>query len=339
MPPSDALYQQAQLRQELESGAYRLYMEAMVPSMQRPEVGQPLIPLEWTPEKVRADMALWTQAARTYYVSPDMMRLAVGAMSQLPDDATVERQSPMSPQGFLWLAESLKVIDLRGRVLAVNAILWSVFGGGCMVWLLADKYDPLNAAWAVGKGWVTAQAEIPRLTPWHGMILRFGDPLPLSIQLSGQRPIPPDVDVQVYQDGDSVTWHIADEGYSAEEMRPERRPAQEALFLTVVWRLMRQTIVDVRPEEPDKRSRRLAEKYLRNDRHVTVIELRRREYHGKGERTWVLDHRILVDGYWRRQWYGSGADRWQDWVYIHPHYRGPDGAPLVVTEKIRALVR
>ena len=117
------------------------------------------------------------------------------------------------------------------------------------------------------------------------------------------------------------------------------KPATEATFLTVVWRLMRQTVVEVRPEQPDKRARRMAEKHLRGDRHITVIALRKREYHGKGERTWVLDHRILVDGYWRWQWYGSGDERWGDYIYIHPHVRGPDGAPLVVTDKVRALLR
>jgi hypothetical protein len=286
------------------------------------------------------DLRLWTEAARTYYVGPDMMRLAVGAMEQLPEDAVVRKESPMSPQGFLWLPSPLRIIDLRGKLLAVNAVLWSVFGGGVVVWLMADKYDPLNAAWAEGKGWdKQASAVLPRLTPWHMVTIRFGEPLPRTLQMRGQRPIPPEVEVTVTQDGDSVTWMIADDGMTADDLHPEYRPATEALFLTVVWRLMRQTIVELRPERPDKRSRRLAEKHLRGDRHVTVIELRSREYHGHGERTWVLDHRILVDGYYRRQWYGSGDERWWDYIYIHPHLRGPDDTPLVVTDKIRALVR
>lgn len=342
MPASDALYQQAQLRQELDSGTYRAFMEEVVPSMQRPDVGGAIIPATWSVDKVMDDLRLWTRAARTYYVSPEMMRLTVGAMEQMPDDATVQRQSPMSPQGFLWMPSPLRIIDLRGRLLAVNAALWSVFGDGVVVWLFADKYDPINAAWAVGKGWgddPDMVARLPRLTPWHAMTIRFGEPLPQALQLSGQRPIPPEVDVQVRQEGDTVAWYVADDGYTAAEMQPTFRPATEAVFLTALWRLMRQTVVHVQPEQPDKRSRRLADKYLRNDRTLTVIALRKHEYHGKGERTWVLDHRILVDGYWRTQWYGSGDQRWSDIIYIHPHMRGPDGAPLKVTDKVRALVR
>lgn len=339
MPASDALYQQAQLRQELSSLTYSLFMEAMVPSMQNPEVGPALLPSWWTPDKVRADMRLWLDAAETYYVSPDMMRLAVGASESLPHDATVEKQSPLSPQGFLWLPEPLRVIDVRGRVLAVNAILWSVIGDGAMVWLFADKYDPINAAWGRVNGYGD-QADLPRLTPWHGFSLRWGEPLPMSLQLRGQKPIPPEVPVQVREDGDgNVAWLIGDDGMSAEDMEPEYRPATEAQFLTVVWRLMRQTIVDLRDEQVDKRTRRLAEKHLRGDRHVTVIALRHKESRREGDREWSLDHRILVRGFWRRQWYGSGDARWQDWVFIHPHIRGPEGTPLVITQKVNALIQ
>jgi hypothetical protein len=46
-----------------------------------------------------------------------------------------------------------------------------------------------------------------------------------------------------------------------------------------------------------------------------------------------------VRGYWRRQWYGSGAERWQDWIYVHPYIKGPDSAPLLVRERVNALLR
>lgn len=339
MPASDALYQQAQLRQELSSLTYTLFMEAMVPSMQQPDVGPALLPSWWTPDKVRADMRLWLDAAETYYVSPDMMRLAIGASESLPDDATVERQAPMSTQGFMWLASPLRIIDVRGRVLAVNALLWSVIADGVMVWLYADKYDPINAEWGRVNGYGSA-AELPRLTPWHGFSLRFGEPLPMSLQLRGQRPIPPEVRVEVIEHPNGeIAWAIGDGGMSAEDMVPEYRPATEAQFLTVVWRLMRQTIVDLHDEQVDKRTRRLAQKHLRGDRHVTVIALRHKESRREGDRTWSLDHRILVRGHWRHQWYGSGDDRWQDWVYIHPFVKGPEGAPLVITDKVNALLR
>lgn len=341
MPAPDALVRHAEFRQELDGGVYENFIREMVPSLLNPDVGAPIIPATWDHHRVLSDLRTWADAARTYYVAPDMMRLAIGAMEQLPDDAEVRKESPMSPQGFLWMPEPLRIMDVRGRLLAVNAILWSAFGDGVTVWLLADKYDPLNDAFQRAQGFDNDEMRtMPRLTPWHGMSIIFGKPLPTTLMLQGQKPIPPDVPVEVRQSptGD-IAWAIGDDGMVAEDMHPVAKPAHEAQFLTVLWRLMRQTVVSVREEEVGKRARRLAEKHLNPKRHVTVIELRKHEYHGKGDRTWSLDHRVLVQGHWRWQWYGSGEDRWGDYIYIHPYVKGPDGAPLVMTDTVIGLLR
>ena len=341
MPASDALAQRAMLAEELTSGPYERFLADMVPSMQNPDVGAPMVPRHWTWEHVRDDMLLALRASETYYITPDMMSLAVAGMETLPEDAVVRKESPMSSHGFMWMPAALRIVDVRGYVLAVNAVLWAEGPDGVLVWMFADKYDPLNDAFQRAKGYEVSKHGhlIPRLTPWGALYIKYGQPLPKSLKLKGQRPVPPDVPVQVVEKDGSVAWLIGDGGMSPEDMQPVRAPADEALFLTVVWRLMRQTIVDVREEEVDKRSRRLAQRHLNAERHVTVIALRHKESRRDGDRTWSLDHRFLVRGHWRHQWYGSGEHRWQDWVWIAPFIKGPEGAPLIVTDKVNALVR
>jgi hypothetical protein len=84
---------------------------------------------------------------------------------------------------------------------------------------------------------------------------------------------------------------------------------------------------------------------------VTVIDLRRRAQPPKfesvdAEKAWTLQSRFMVRGHWHSYWVGpkharhSGLGDGKELIhlYLHPYVKGPEDAPLVITEKV-ALVR
>ena len=345
MTASDVIAFKAIFRQELRG--YRPFWEGVTRAFKNPDVGEPLIKKSSTTDELLASLRNNVDAAENYYVSADMMKLATAASEVMPDDAEIKPQSIPTPQGFMVFATPFRMWDIRGSVVVVNAVMWSVYGGHVSLTMLTDKYDPLERqafslrAYAYDGSRPVSIDEFPRLSPLHLGRVEFNNPLPQSITLQGAKPIPPEVTVTVRQDEDgNVFWAADDDGFTAEDMKPVRKTDTFSKFITTVWRLMKQTLVATREEEAvDKRSRRLAHKHLADKRHVTIIALRRVEYHGKGDRQWVLDHRVLVRGYTRKQWYGSGEDQWFDYIYIQPYIKGPEGTPLVITDKINALVR
>jgi hypothetical protein len=136
-------------------------------------------------------------------------------------------------------------------------------------------------------------------------------------------------------------WHeplTVDEDEESEGLTEWWLRGWEALVTT--WTLMGQTITvterqrPLRPHEERKLRRR------GQDPTVTYVRLRQvrhvdhdpdsdtaREYH----------HRWLVSGHWRQQPYPSTGEVRPIW--IAPHIRGPEGAPLLKREKVYTLVR
>lgn len=87
---------------------------------------------------------------------------------------------------------------------------------------------------------------------------------------------------------------------------------------------------------------RAARKRLRRAGHepapVRVIELRRPKStggHGDGDREY--HHQWIVRGHWRQQWHPKRQVHRPVW--IAPHIKGPEGAPLIGGEKVYALKR
>lgn len=109
--------------------------------------------------------------------------------------------------------------------------------------------------------------------------------------------------------------------------------------ILTAWLLMQQSLADVSEVEPD----RAARKRLRREGHepaaVRVIELRRPKHSGsepaESSRNYV--HRWITRGHWRQQWYPSREVHRPVW--IAPHVKGPEGAPMIGGEKVYAWKR
>lgn len=75
---------------------------------------------------------------------------------------------------------------------------------------------------------------------------------------------------------------------------------------------------------------------------VTIIDLRRRYHPGDDqpadEQPGRYSHRWVVSGHWRRQPYGPGREL-RHRIWIADHLKGPDGAPLLVRERVNVWRR
>lgn len=63
---------------------------------------------------------------------------------QAHEHETIEYQDLPCPRGFLYLEKPIHMIDARGRVCSVKAVLWSEERGGVSVVQFSDAKDPLD---------------------------------------------------------------------------------------------------------------------------------------------------------------------------------------------------
>jgi hypothetical protein len=119
-------------------------------------------------------------------------------------------------------------------------------------------------------------------------------------------------------------------------------------WILSLCRLMWQEILSPDHYTPDRAHRRRCDRigWHREQGDVKVVKMRRvyQEHEREdGEGGWTLDHRVVVRGHWRRQYYRSlgevGDDAAYRMVWIAPHIRGPESAPLVLKHNVTAVVR
>ncbi|MFF7048226.1 hypothetical protein ACFY94_07685 [Streptomyces griseorubiginosus] len=104
------------------------------------------------------------------------------------------------------------------------------------------------------------------------------------------------------------------------------------------WLLMRQPLADVTEVDPDRAARKRLARSGHEPRKVRLIELRRPKGSSEsGEGARDYQHQWIVRGHWRQQWYPSLQVHRPVW--IAPHVKGPDGAPLIGGEKVNVLKR
>lgn len=96
-------------------------------------------------------------------------------------------------------------------------------------------------------------------------------------------------------------------------------------------------IIDVTEADLTRAQRRRAQRDGREPSPVRVVRIR----HPENRPTSATDtdrrysRRWAVRGHWRRQWYPSRNDHRPIW--INPHIKGPDGAPLSHQQTVHIL--
>lgn len=273
--------------------------------------------------------------SENFYVAPDMLELAVAAAETMPDEPLLMEDVP-TMAGFMYLPSPIRLMDIRGRLLSVNAVIWQVVGGKVVFHQLTDKNDPsdmisVQLREQYGDEWVQ---QLPRFSLADSCLARFGQELPRTIY--NATPIPPGADVHIgHEDGNLILATNV-----PMDLTPEVRRDPFTSTMLALWRLMQQPLTNVSVEYPDRHTRKQLARVRLRDQRVTVIELRRRESrdHGPAERDY--DHRWLVRGHWRRQPCKDAAGEWTHRViWISPYIKGPEGTPLIIRDRINALLR
>jgi hypothetical protein len=250
-------------------------------------------------------------SADLYFVSADMASLAIAAADSMPNFSLAPEDVP-SRGGFIYFELPLL---LPGNPDGVRT--WAASWGPLApvhnnvpgVWLswYSDKPATLGQASEVGGFMANAWANAPRLMPLSNAQVPFGD------------------DGSYGETRKGVPYNSARSGWLR--------------ILKATWVLMQQSLARIEDAVYDRPARRRLQKRGYEPPRVRVVTLRRasgspstvgdsdREYH----------HQWIVKGHWRQQWYPSrGVHRP---VWIAPHIKGPEGAPLIGGEKVYAWTR
>lgn len=102
--------------------------------------------------------------------------------------------------------------------------------------------------------------------------------------------------------------------------------------------LMQQPLARVGHETPDRAAKKRMRRAGQEPKEVRVIELRRPTSTSGGSGSFSeYHHQWIVRGHWRNHWHPKRQVHRPIW--IAPHIKGPEGAPLIGGEKVYALKR
>lgn len=260
-----------------------------------------------------------------FFVTSEMADLAIAAGATLPDFNLMPEDLP-SPSGMIFFEKEIAAVDYsewyeaEGRS-PIVAASWSPWDGG-------------NDRWVHGGIWITwysdreailqsgisrkiyTQRQIAEMRPGLGRLL---------IDNESQCPFSP------------VPLPISDDGSNEKSLRDATGIIRWLAVLKSAWLLMAQPIASVREAVYDRAARRRIEKRGKEPPRVRVITLRRPASSGSGESDREYHHQWIVRGHWRQQWYPSRGTHRPVW--IAPHIKGPEGAPLLGGEKVYAWAR
>lgn len=271
--------------------------------------------------------------ADLYWVSPDMTALAVSAAVTLPEVCWTTAYRPSQTGLLVWGGGICRTLDLsnmfdwstapaaaaaplgtRGRPtiqLPFDAVSWGQHPDGLEVTGWVRWAEVARALHDVGGDMSIDEREMPPLMPLAGWRVPLTDePYPVA-------------DLDVGEDyGRALCTALA-----------------------AAWALMQQPKLSERarldaPKDDVRRARRAGQP----DPAVTVVDLRRLHRPQIPDEdpldgpSRIYRHRWVVSGHWRNQAFGhQWGQRRQTWV---PSYvKGPDGAPLLETERVNVWRR
>lgn len=270
--------------------------------------------------------------AETYWVSRDMTQVMLHAAQGLDELDRFGHELWPTDAGFLLFEQPWHIQDVRGKQIGCKAVLWwrqSIqMDPGTSVAIWSDRDDPDDdvSRWLIEENHPDDINQVGRLQPseigWIADGMRVG-PARLATP-------------EHYPDAEPGPWPLVAESDNANR------------HLLALLMLLGQTIVaksrhNLMPANP-KRARRIP-----IPAQVTVIRLRRESgvEPRPGESTVEWHHRWVVRGHWRSQRCGPdyplaqeiAPGQFRARIYIAPFIKGPEGLPIVITDKVQALVR
>ncbi len=254
--------------------------------------------------------------AEMFFVGADMADLAIAAAESLPSFGIAAADIP-SEYGFIVFAKPIKTVGTP-----------------------EDEYDDLTHICAAA--WGPSPYPSPAGAVW---ISWYSDKLTNYAGIDPRRNMPEivkRVDVNsfgrlAYDNEENVPFgaEIMVGSLDGEVMeKPENAWAQ----LKTAWLLMQQPVTTTTDAQFDRAERRRLARQKLDDKPVRVINLRRRAHaSASGESDREYHHQWIVRGHWRQQWYATREVHRPVW--IAPHIKGPEGAPMLGGEKVHAWTR
>lgn len=264
-----------------------------------------------------AEKAAALKASALFYVSADMTTVAREAARTLPSIERVDALDFPAASGLLCfdgIAHRSVFEDAHSGPERhdLRAMQWIGMPGGVRLLFYIDSaeaFAPHPNELAAAR----AEGPLPRLFELTQSALTFGEGGVEHVQVNRET---------------SQVEHVED-NWTA--------PMLRVMFAT--FQLMRQNlVVTERAHVP----RHIARRCIREDVTADVLVVRLRHLRtsgdsevGDGGVEWT--HRWIVGGHWRQQWLPSRGVHRPTW--IAPYVKGPENLPLIVKERIEALVR
>ncbi|MEU0937552.1 hypothetical protein [Embleya sp. NPDC005971] len=287
-----------------------------------------------TERQAADDWARALSIAELFAVNAPMTRLAVAAGAALPAYRLHPEDLPATHGLLAWEEPATDPHEGGNLVGApIVGISWAVHGGGVHIRTWVHRDD-----WAHYMAQGDPRAGIRDLTPAETTHIIRTNPAMLVAMSGGYLPFGR-IPGWLTSPDDTTDMSLTElEDLSRSATRQEQ--AERALVVT--WLLMGQTlstVEDVRaPRASEKRIARIDPNLLGT---VRCVQLRHRNAapvaRGEQDVGRAYRHRWIVRGHWRNQYYASREEHRPIW--IDPHTKGPDGAPILDPEKLVNVLR
>jgi hypothetical protein len=240
-----------------------------------------------------------------FFVSSPMTELAKAAGRSLPGFNLMPEDVP-TQRGLIVFESPMAIVEEDGDPVHLIAAAWSRWNGAPKAW----RHGGLWISWYSDRD----NPERPGPKP----------PTRLIYDNEIQAPFHPDP-IPIH---DSATGELVAPGEISYPID----------VLKSAWLLMQQPLAHIEEVTPDRPSRKRLRRLGHEPSAVRVVHLRRASRpSGVGESDREYHHQWIVRGHWRQQWYPSRQVHRPVW--IAPHVKGPEGAPLIGGEKVHAWVR
>lgn len=239
--------------------------------------------------------------ADLYWVSEPMCELLDEAAKTVPDDTYLPTDLFPSPSGFVVFERHLAGTSAFGEepTVPVSAMHW----WPCIRTVDQSQPEPWPEVDVDFYGYLAA--------PVNRLVFEGGATWPVGVRID--------------RFGDEDT-----EAQRASQLEDRRRLAAFILLLQSPG------VVECSDVKHSRQAVRRAERHGRPLDAVRLINLRAGGTNGHGDGTHTFHHRWIVSGHWRNQPYGPQRSLRKP-VWIAPHMKGPEGAPLLTGEKVRVL--
>ena len=260
-----------------------------------------------------------------YFVSREMCRLVEAAAETFEPEA-IYPTDVLSLVGFLYFEQPFQVPDRFDRPVTIKAIGWQP----------AMANNDLNPDRVL-----TREDELVEwLEERHakglidGLVMTiYSEPNPEHWPAGHMPPLEP-LHITPWW------WGMSFEGNEVTEGGTPTGAEWWWKIVQTTFRLMQQHITVRHSERPLRPQRRDAKRINVPERDVVVVTLRRERSKGQHDEPMSeahYDHRFIVGGHWRNQWYPSARTHRQIW--IAPYEKGPEGAPLIIKPRAYAWTR